>query len=33
MPKFAYTATNPNGATVKGVEEALTVGGGAAPPP
>ncbi len=27
MPKFAYTATNPNGNTVKGVEEALTVGG------
>ena len=27
MPKFAYTATNPNGNTVKGVEEALTIGG------
>jgi type IV pilus assembly protein PilC len=26
VPKFAYTATNPEGTTVKGVEDALTVG-------
>jgi type IV pilus assembly protein PilC len=27
VPKFAYTATSPEGSTVKGVEEALTAGG------